>query len=149
MTQVDFSSMSAVQLRSYAKDELGISYPAKMKKAEIIAKIKENLGSENQIPEPIGAGAATDGNEEKVPVAYIINIQDDGDRLNYVALNAGGRNYQIQKGVDARVPPSVYHALKDAIEKVPVKERDHESGKTLVNMRPRARFPFSVLETIY
>ena len=148
MSQVDFSSMSAVQLRAFAKDELGISYPANMKKAEIIAKIKENLSDESPI-EPAGAGAGTAGHEGKKPKAYVVNLQDDGDRLNYVAFNVNGRNIQIKKGVDARVSPEVYHALKDAVEAVPVKERDPQTNKMVLTMRPRARFPFSVIDTIY
>lgn len=142
----DLTSFTAPELRSYAEEELGMSFPAKITKAEMIQRINELEG--NGDTSPTGSGSANEGNEDKIPTAVVININDDGDSRNYVQVNVNGQRFQIQKGKSARVPYIVYDVLKNAVEGVPVKVKG-DDGKERVVMRQRPRHAVSVEKMIY
>ena len=146
MSNIDFNSMSSAQIRAYAKDELGVSFPVTLKKAELIAKIGE-YGTEASTA-PVGEGSASEGNEDKTPKSVVINIPQDSDARNFYLIGVNGKNYQLKKGADVTVPYSVFDALKCAVEGVPVKVKD-EQGNEKVEMRLRPRIPFSVIKNIY
>ena len=146
MNNVDLDSFSAVELRAYASEELGMGFPTKITKAEMITRIREMEGSE--AVGPVGAGAASDGNEGRDPIAVIINVQEDEDSRNLVPVNVNGRRYQVKKGTDVRVPYIVYDTLKNAVQGIPQQVKD-EKGKMQVVMKNKQRFPFSVIQFIY
>lgn len=142
--------MTVPELLAYAEERHGIQYPKKMTKAELLAKIAELPGEEDLNLEPVGAGSATDGNEDKVPKSVTLNIPDDGSSvlINYETVYLNGRAYQIKKGADVTVPYGVYGILNTAIEDflMPVRQPD---GKVNYEVRQRRRIPFSVIKMNY
>lgn len=144
------TEMTIPQLREYAKEKHGVEYPSSYTKAEILEKIAQLPGEESLQLAPVGAGNATDGNEDKIPKSVTIQIPDDGvsATYNYETVYVDGRSYQIKKGVDATVPYSVYDVLNNAIEDFlqPIRQQD---GRITHEMRKRRRIPFSVIKMNY
>ena len=142
--------MTVPELLAYAEERHGIQYPKKMTKGELLAKLAELPGEEDLSLDPVGAGSATEGNEDRVAKTVTLNIPDDGSSalINYETVYLNGRSYQIQKGKDVTVPYGVYDILNNAIEDflTPVRQPD---GKVNYEVRQRRRIPFSVIKMNY
>lgn len=148
MSQIDFTEMSAKDVRTYGKDEMGVSFPVTLSKAEMIAKLKE-LGADSSTS-PAGDAAASAGREGQRPTHVIINVAETEDSgKNYIRVIENGSPYQIMRGVDVKVPYGVYDNLKCAIEEIPILKKGSNGDKDRIVMRPRPRHSFSVIERIY
>jgi len=144
---MNFETLTLKELHAYAQDTLGVTLPSKMTKAEIIIKIRSYGGDESI--GPAGAGSATEGNEDKIPTAVIISLQENGDATdNFETVVLNGRNYQIRRGTEVRVPYGVYDILKRAVEVIHKPVTGDDGRITQVKVR-RPRIPFSVIKMIY
>ena len=142
----DLNALTVAELRAYAEDEHGMSFPSKLNKVEMIARIRELEGSAE--PSIAGESTASEGNEDRTPTAVILTVPEDEDEQNFIRVNVNGRRYQLMKGKEVKVPYVVYDVLKNAVEYIPVKAKD-ELGKDTIVMKPRQRFPVSVIQFIY
>ena len=145
---MNYKDLTKNDLLEHIKDTFGVELPEKTTKAELIAFI-EDKSNETSI-DAIGAGSATEGNEDKTPKSVVINIPDDSEseKINYHVVGVNGKNYQIQKGKDVTVPFGVFDVLNNAVETF-YRPVTGEGGKVNLVQRERKRINFSVIKMVY
>jgi hypothetical protein len=83
-----------------------------------------------------------------------INIEMEKDRPNYEVLIAYGTkqdgspfgwDLQVMRGVDVKVPPSIVHALRDAVATHYVQRRDPVTGTTQMIPQNRKALPWTLV----
>lgn len=158
------------ELVEYARDELGVELEGGLEEVTAELKALDPTLFLDQAPapkSPAGKKAAAaktkkveeelvvkieEGGAEGFPSFALIHIHDDNDddefAENFVPVGFNGRMYQVQKGVDAKVPYGVYDVLNNAIE-VNYKQRTDPTTKMkYLEEKKTKRWPFSVIRFI-
>ena len=131
-------------------DTAPVEVPAKGKgkgkgKGEAKAAVKAE-------PEAAPAKAALDPEEDREnwPIIHI-EMEDEKPNYEYLAahgtMQSGqpfGHELQVMRGVDVAVPPSIVHALRDAVSSHYSSRRD-ASGKTSLVKQDRSAVPWRLV----
>lgn len=146
---------SKPDMLKYAEEELGVKLEENLDRSEIWAKIKEidkSLAGQDDAA-PAGdsnQSAPADAPAKDRPKRVVINVHQlphneeaDEEPQTHITVTANGRNYQIAIGVEVPVPYIVYDILRNAKQRKPQKRTDPKTGKQVINMVEKLRFPFS------
>lgn len=154
-----FTSKTPIsELIQYGEEELGVDLTG-LERDEVVAALirvdKSLFSSNTKTKAKVVIEEKNPVKKEKSenPTHMTINIHDNDDddefAANYVPIGFNGRMYQVQKGVDAKVPYGVFDVLNNAVE-INYKQRtdDVTKMKYLEEKRTK-RWPFQIIERHY
>ncbi|WP_062260385.1 hypothetical protein [Endozoicomonas arenosclerae] len=117
-------------------DELGVSYNGNIGEDTLQKRIDEALGNFDNSDNGDTPGASDSKPSEEQEETVTINLQRDEKNPHDLPVGVNGKVFLIQRGVDVKVPRSVYEVLKDCTED----HYDEEGKKTA-----RQSYPFTVV----
>lgn len=144
MKPIDLESASTVELRQYARDELGLSVPRGASDEAIKKLITDTDETQAPVPKPVKVGKEPKLDQPRVKIHIMKLDGDTGNDDVYVGVN--GKGYLIKRGEDVDVPVEVVEVLKNAVETRYHEQRDPDKpNKVALVRRDVHSYPFSIV----
>lgn len=139
---IDLKKASKDEIRQYARDELGLTFPPAAGVDTMRSAVAQALGLDAEDkPKEAKVVPEADG---RIAIVIHKTGEQGGDRAVPVGVN--GRMYLIKRGEEVRVPAAVVEVLKNAVETKYEWRPDptKPNGGEMV-ARDAQAYPFSVL----